>query len=112
MVLLHLAKLHIMPLLLTKRDGIIVMTTTEKFFAFPLEIGTISIISCGNSTYVHEAGSACRIDRLFRDMIDFLETYFKTVLRGFLGFSYFYYIKFDVHIDLKYNFLKWALISI
>ena len=81
MVLLHLAKLHIMPLLLTKRDGIIVMTTTEKFFAFPLEIGTISIISCGNSTYVHEAGSACRIDRLFRDMIDFLETHFKTVLK-------------------------------
>ena len=35
------------------------------------------------------------------DLIDFLETYFKIVLRGFLGYSYFYYINFDVHIDLK-----------
>ena len=33
-------------------------------------------------------------DRLFRDFL-------KTVLRGFLGYSYFYYINFDVHINLK-----------
>ena len=36
----------------------------------------------------------CWHDRLFRDFL-------KTVLRGFPGYSYFYYINFDVHIDLK-----------
>ena len=38
------------------------------------------------------------INRLFRDIIGFLETFLKTILRGFLGHSYFYFINFDVHI--------------
>ena len=33
------------------------------------------------------------------NLIDFLETFFKTVLRELLGHYYFYYINFDVHID-------------
>ena len=39
------------------------------------------------------------------DLIDFLETYFKTVLRGFQGYSNFYYINSDVNIDLKQKFI-------
>ena len=43
---------------------------------------------------IYKLNSGCRYDRLFRDFL-------KTVFREFLGYSYFYHINFDVHIDLK-----------
>ena len=40
-------------------------------------------------------------DRLFFCWLSYFRDFLKTVLRGFLGYSYFYYINFDVHIGLN-----------
>ena len=61
-----------------------------------------------HSQPIPKLNSGCQHDRLFSVDFLILETFLKQFFKEdfyFLRYSYFYYINFDAHIDLKLKFI-------
>ena len=66
----------------------ITMTSVTGYMLKTLSLIGTDLCRLMHIFLLHKLNSGCQYDRLFRDFL-------KTVLRGFLGYSYFYYIKYN-----------------